>query len=253
MRSMLLTALLTLSLTACGKKGALIYPDMLLPAAPTATTATQVGSAVKIQFVLPANDRTGRKLVDLAGVKINKHESGSQTEQFCSSCMTDYRMFRKLYLDLLTDGAQRYDNLILVLDSDVTIGKTYSYSIAAFTKDGLDGFASLPVQVRPVQPTLPPILRAESFPTEIRVSLVSLPPVMGRFIGYNLYRTTQQDELPYLPLNKEPFLGKDYVDRGLERNQVYHYTARTVVKMESGSVVESPASNVVNGMLKNDE
>ena len=253
MRSLFLMITLIFSLAACGKKGVLYYPDMLVPSAPTATSVSQIGNSVKLQFVLPDEDRAGRKLLDLGGVKINKRESDSDQEQFCISCMTDYRLFRKLYLDLLTEGAYRYGKRILVLDGDVSAGKTYSYSVVPFTKDGVEGLASPQVSARVVQPTMPPILQAESFPTEIRISFVSLPSIVGRFLGYNIYRTAQQGMIPYLPINKEPLKGKDYTDSGLGRNVKYHYMARTVVEMESGNMVESPVSNIVDGMLKDDE
>jgi len=251
-RSLLLIAVL-LSLTACGKKGALYYPDMLVPDATTVTSVGQIGSSVKLQFVLPQNDRMGRKLTDLAGVKISRRQSGSQDEGACSSCTTDYHLFRTLYLDLLPEGALRDGNRILVLDGDVSVGKTYSYRVVPFTKSGLDGLASPHVSVRLVQPTLPPIVHAESFPTEIRISCVTLLPIAGSFIGFNIYRTAKEDTVPYLPINREPLTEKDYTDSGIERNVKYRYMARTLIKLETGDVVESPLSNVVDGMLKNDE
>ncbi|MEI6206142.1 MAG: hypothetical protein WCP20_05115 [Desulfuromonadales bacterium] len=253
MRSLLMIALFMFSLTACGKKGVLYYPDMLVPVAPASTSVSQSGSAIKLQFLLPDNDRTGRRLLDLAGVKINKRGSDSPQEQLCNSCMTEYRLFRKLYLDLLPNGVQRYGNRIFVLDDDVSDGKTYSYSVVPFTKDGVDGLASPQISVRLVQPVLGPVIQAESFPTEIRISFVSMASAIGTFVGYNIYRTTQQDKVAYLPINKEPLMVNDFVDSGLKRNMKYHYTVRTVVKLETGNEVESLASNVVDGMLKNDE
>jgi predicted small lipoprotein YifL len=253
MRSLPLIILFIFCLTGCGKKGALIYPDMLVPVAPTATTASQIGGSAKLQFVLPARDRTGRTLHDLAGVKISKRTSESQDLQSCSSCMTDYHLFRKLYLDVPTEGVLRFGNSILVLDGDVNAGKTYSYIVVPYTKEGFDGIASPQTSVTIVQPTPPPVLDSESFPTEIRLSFVSSLPVAGSFIGYNIYRTTQQNEATYLPINREPFTGAVYIDSALARNTRYYYVARTVLTLESGSVVESLVSNAVDGMLKNDE
>lgn len=237
-----LTVVLALSLTACGKKGALIYPDMLLPAAPAATSVSQIGSGVKLQFVLPASDRGGRRLHDLAGVKINKRKG-----------MSDEVLFLKLYLDQLPDSVQRYGNRLFMFDSAVDTGKSYSYRVVPFTKGELDGSASPPASVLLVQPTLPPVLHAESFPTEIKVSFDTRPPTVGRFIGYNLYRTTQQGVVPPLPVNREPLADKMYIDSILERNVRYLYMARTVEQLEAGGIVESPPSNVVEGILKNDE
>lgn len=250
---MLMTSILVFALTACGKKGVLYYPDMLLPAAPASNSVSQFGSAVKIQFVLPNKDLTGHKLVDLAGVKINKRESDSQEEQICKSCMTGYQLFRRLYLDLLSDDAQRYGDRIVVLDGNVTAGKTYSYNVVPFTKDDADGAASSHMSVRFVQPVPPPTINVESFPTEIRISFAGQQTDAKGFAGYNIYRVTQQNVPSYLPINRAPLTGKDYIDSGLDRNRIYRYTARTVIRLESGGIIESSVSNVVDGMLKNDE
>jgi predicted small lipoprotein YifL len=241
------------SLTACGKKGPLIYPDMLTPAAASDVSASQSGSSIKLQFVLPETDRSGSKLAALAGVKIKKREGDFNKESDCSSCMTDYHLFRTLYLDVLPEGTQRYGNRILLLDGDATIGKTYSYFVVPFTKDGADGLASNQVSVKIVQPTFPPVIRAESFPTEIKISFVTLPPILGQFLGYNIYRAAQEDLMPSLPINREPIIKNDYIDSGLERNITYRYTVRTILKLDTGSLLESPVSNLVDGMLKNDE
>lgn len=243
MRRLFLMAILGLSLTACGKKGALIYPDMLLPNAPTALSASQIGSDVTLQFLLPDTDRGGRKLTDLAGVKIGKRTGIGKEEPLW-----------KLYLELLPENVRRYGNRIFVLDKDVGTGKSYSYSIVPFNRKYLDGSpSSPPISILLVHPTIPPVIRAESFPTEIKISFESQPPTAGEFVGYNLYRTTQQGEAPHLPVNREPVKDKIYTDTALERNVKYLYMARTLEKLESGGVVESPLSNVVEGLLKNDE
>lgn len=253
MRNLFLSLILTLALSACGKKGPLHYPDMLLPGAPGAVTVSQSGSAVKLQFVLPDKDRGGRKLTGLAGVKISKRQSDLPREQLCNACLADYILFRTLDLGLLPAEVQRFSSRIVILDSDVATGKTYSYSLVPFGADGLDGSASNPVTISPVTTTPAPLIKAESFPTEIRISFASLPPPVGRFVGYNIYRRTQQDIASYLPLNREPLSGTEYIDSGLARNTPYRYTVRSVVRLENGDVIESLLSNEVAGMLKDDE
>jgi predicted small lipoprotein YifL len=244
---------ITLAMTACGKRGALVYPDMLVPAAPTAASAIQSGSGVKIQFDAPTSDRAGNRLNNLAGLKISKSESDSAPEQTCRSCMNDYRLFRKLYLDLLPNGVQRFGNRLVVLDGDVSAGWRYSYVVVPFTKDGVDGVSSAPLVVQVVKAVPAPILHAESCPTEIKLTFSGLLPVEGDLAGYNLYRAPQNDPFPHRPINKEPLGGKEYIDSGLARGVVYHYLARAAVRLPSGVVVESLVSNEVQGMLKDDE
>lgn len=242
-----------LAIAACGKKGALVYPDMLAPAATTAASVIQSGSVLKLQFDLPTSDRAGNRLNNLSGLRISKRERDPAPEQICRSCMDDYRLFRKLYLDILPDGAERFGNRLVVLDGDVRPGKLYSYVAVPFTKEGVDGTSSPQMSVQLAQEVLPPILHVESNPTEIRLSFVSLPPLDGVIVGYNLYRRTQKSTYSYLAINKEPLNGKEYVDSGLARATAYLYVARTVVRLPSGAIVESLVSNEVEGMLKDDE
>jgi predicted small lipoprotein YifL len=246
---------LSLMTAACGRKGPLIYPDMLVPAAPAAVTALQSGSSVKLQLTLPDKDRGGRPLqgMAVAGVKISRRAAETGLKDVCRSCMTDYRLFQTLYLDHLPAAAQRLGSRLVVLDGDVSSGNSYSYSIVPFTADGIDGSSSPTVDVRMV-PSLPaPALKAESFPTEIKLQFSIQALISGRLLGYNLYRSSGAGTRSYLPLNAEPLQGNEYVDRTLERGVKYRYSARALIMPETEDIAESAESDGVEGMLKDDE
>jgi hypothetical protein len=238
--------------TACGKKGALIYPDMLIPAAPTAVVAQQSGAAVKLQFNLSDKDRAGRSLRGLAGVKISRKAAETAQKEYCRACMTDYRLFRTIYLDRLPLDTQRFGSRLIVRDGDVNPGTTYSYSLVPFTDDGVDGAASAIADVH-VVPSLPaPVVKIESYPTEVKLEILSQPRMSCSLSGYNLYRSTVTGARLYLPLNSEPLKGSVYVDTSLERGVKYRYSVRELVVLPEG-VVESAESQEVEGMLKDDE
>jgi predicted small lipoprotein YifL len=74
---LLLISIVLLSASGCGKKGPLLYPDMLVPAAVSALTASQSGTNVKIAFELPGKDLAGRPIRDLAGATVFKREESS--------------------------------------------------------------------------------------------------------------------------------------------------------------------------------
>lgn len=243
----------SLMATACGRKGALIYPDMLVPAAPAAVTAQQSGSSVKLQFALPDKDRAGRSLQGVAGVRISKRAAETDQRDVCRSCMADYRLFRTLYLEHLPSTTQRFGSRLVVLDSDVSAGNTYSYSIVPFTADGVDGTSSPAVDVRMAPPLPAPVLKIESLPTEVKIQ-ISIPPLIaGRLLGYNLYRSSGAAARSYQPLNREPLQGNEYVDGALERGVKYRYSARTLIMQASGGIAESVESDWVEGMLKDEE
>lgn len=251
-RCVLLAGLL-LTATACGKKGPLLYPDMLVPAAPSAVTVQQSGSAVKLRFALPDKDRAGRPVQGVAGVKINRRVVETAQKDVCRSCMTDYRLFRTLYLDLLPAETQRFGNSLVILDNDVSAENSYSYSIVPFTTDGVDGASSPTPSVRVVAPLPAPVLKIETLPTEVKLFFSSQTLLTGRLLGYNLYRSTADKARSYQPLNREPLKGNEYTDVGLERGVKYRYSARSLIVLELGDIAESAESNEVEGMLKDDE
>jgi hypothetical protein len=246
-------AALLLNTAACGKKGALLYPDMLVPDAVTSVVTYQSGASVKLLFNVPENDRAGRKLADLAGVRISRQVQDALQEQACRTCLTDYQLFRTLYLDLLPEGTHRSGNRILYVDGEITTGKRYSYSLVPFTKGGISGPASNPTATDVIPALPPPVIQAESFPTEIKLTFPDTPPEVGSLVGYNLYRTTTKGEYPLMPINREAMSATVYLDSRLQRGVRYYYSARALVKLGSGAVVESRASNEVEGILKDDE
>ncbi len=244
---------LSLMATACGRKGALIYPDMLIPAAPAAVTALQSGSVVKLQFALPDKDRAGRPVKGVAGVKISRRAAEADRKDVCRSCTTDYSPFLTLYLDHLPATTQRSGNRLILLDSDVTAGNAYSYSIVPFTEDRIDGAPFTTSDVRVTQPLPAPVLKIESLPAEIKLHISSQPQIAGRLLGYNLYRSSAATARSYEPLNRELLKGNEYVDAALERGVKYRYWARALMLQVSGDIAESAESDGVEGMLKDDE
>jgi len=238
---------------ACGRKGALIYPDMLVPAAPAAASGQQSGSAVKLQFVLPDKDMSGRPVKGVASVKISRMASEAGQKDVCRSCLTDYLPLRTLYLDHLPTDTQRFGNRLVMLDSDVKTGYSYSYRIVPFTVDDVEGAPAAISGVGVAPPVSGPDLKIESFPTEIRLQFATQPPLFGRLLGYNLYRSTAASGRSFQPLNSLPLTGNEFVDSGLERGVKYLYSARLLSELTTGNVVESLESAEVVGGLKDDE
>lgn len=245
--------LAALLLAGCGKKGPLVYPDMLVPAAPADVTAQQRGASMKLSLVLPSRDLAGRTFSGLAGVKIFKRDETAGQIPGCNACTTGFALFKTLNLELLPPGVQRSGSLVLLLDSDVEAGRSYVYRVQTFTGDNREGAASTSAAVAMVPAPLPPILQAFSQPTEIHLEFTTPPPRDGVIAGYNIYRTTKGETFSLIPLNRAPIAGNRYVDVGLERATVYIYAVRSVVRLPAGVMIESLASNEVEARLKDDE
>lgn len=248
-----LVAGLSLLAGACGRKGALVYPDMLVPAAPS-VTARQSGAAVKLQFSIPAKDRSGQSVQGLAGMKISRRVHDAGQKDVCRSCTTDFTLFRTIYLELLPHDIQRFGNQMILVDSDIHAGNLYSYRVVPFLADGVEGAASTVADVSVSIPLSPPVVSIESQPTEVKLHLsMSSMGSAGQVLGYNLYRTSAPAVRSYLPLNSEPVRGNDYTDSSLERGVRYRYSATALIVQETGTVVESRESDAVEGILKDDE
>ncbi len=248
-----LVAGVSLMVTACGRKGPLIYPDMMVLAAPAAVTGQQSGSVVKIQCALPDKDRAGHPAKDLTGVRISRKTDSSDQKNVCRACTADYTPLRTVYLASLPVTAQRFGNRLIVLDSDVSAENTYSYRIVPFTADGVDGASSAIVSVRMATPLPAPEIKVETFPTEIKLQFTLQSLRAGKLIGYNLYRSYMAARQSFQPLNREPLKSGEYVDSVLERGVTYRYSARALIMPASGDVVESSESPAVEGKLKDDE
>ncbi len=244
---------LSLITVACGKKGPLIYPDMLVPAAPTAVSVQQSGAVVKLQFEIPGRDRTGRPLHGVSGVKISRRTAEVDQKNVCKSCSTDYRLFQTLYIDHLPTNTQQFGSRLIVIDGDVSAENIYSYLIVPFTADGVDGVSSLAAEASVTVPPPAPDLKIQSFPTEVKFQISSQPLMPGRLLGYNLYRWSVATARSYQPLNREPIKGNEYVDSSLERGVKYRYSVRALMVLAAGDIAESAESNEVEGMLKDDE
>jgi hypothetical protein len=245
--------IVVVAIAACGKKGPLIYPDMLLPAAPSGMTARQYGNSVKLTFVLPSKDLAGRNFIGLTAVKILKRDEPAGQSSGCSACMTDFSLFRTLNLEFLPPEAQRYGSLLMLLDGDVQTGRTYTYRVSTVTNDNQEGGLSAPVAAVMATAPLPPVVHVISQPTEIQLEFVGLPPGEGGILGYNVYRTIKGEIFSLQPLNREPLADNRFADTGLERGSTYVYAVRTVVRLPSGGTAESGLSNEVEGKLKDDE
>lgn len=251
MRRIALLLMISLLLTACGKKGALIYPDMLVPASPGSFSAMQSGDHVKLSFALPNKDRAGRRVHDIAGAKIFRLESPSGQAPVCRNC-TGYELFRTFYPEIPGD-ARQYGSLVVMLDGNVRQEREYTYKAVAFTRDGIDGEATAPLHVAMAPLPPPPSLRITPTITELRLEFKGGVPAGSTLVGYNLYRKQKGEPWPYLPLNAKPLAAAEFVDTGLDRRETYHYVARSVLRLPTNQTVESLPSNEVEGILKNDE
>lgn len=242
-----LWTLLAASLVGCGKKGPLIPPEALAPAAVSDLKLAQKGEFFQLSWSRPAREEGGGPLRDLAGFRIFKREVLPPAED-CEACPDAYRLLKGVDLDYLQE-VRRSGDLFFFNDNDVRLGKTYQYKAVAVKKDGTPSRESNRARRTKVEPPLPPVLQAASTPTGINLEFVAIPyPEGGAIQGYNIYRWRAGEAMPIKPLNDKPVTGNTFEDLRLAMGTVYTYAVRTVASV-AGESVESVPSNEVSGAL----
>jgi predicted small lipoprotein YifL len=239
--------ILCVTLCACGRKGPLIPPEALVPAAISDLKVAQQGELFRISWSRPAREEGGGPLRDLAGFQLFKREVLPPAED-CEECPSAYRLLKAVDLDYLQE-VRRSGDLFLLSDAELRQGKTYQYKAVSLKRDGTPSRESNRARRKKVEPPLPPVLQTNSTPTGVLLEFVAIPfPEGGVIQGYNVYRRRQGEPMPLRPLNAAPVSGNTYEDLHPERGTVYSYAVRTVALVD-GESVESISSNEMEGAL----
>ncbi len=246
-----LTVVGLLALTGCGKKGPLIYPDLLVTEAPQSVQLEQRGNSLELSFNLPAKDRRGHGLTEPFVVQVQRRELAPGDQGQCGERPKDYQPAIRIDPEF-PDPAMKFGNRVVLLDSDVRHGKRYQYRLVAVSRDGEYG---VPAEtVRAMVCTVPPAPAITAKTVQggiIRLDLHGEVPDNAELVGYAIYRAEAGASLPFLPLATT--LGTAYYeDQSVQRGVTYHYAARMVLRRWDDLVVSSELSPVVTTTLSDD-
>ncbi len=234
------------SVSACGKKGALVPPEALVPAPATDLQVRQQGDGFRISWTAPGKEERGRPLRDLAGFRLYRHEV-LQPGEDCLACPESWLLVRNIDLEYLRD-VQRSGDRFFCVDRDVKSGTSYRYSVTAASRRGAVGRPAFGEPRKKVSAPFPPILQAVPSPTAVTLEFVAIPPPGSSRVGFNVYRQRSGEPAPAAPLTPAPVPGPTFTDQQLDRNVNYRYTVTAVVRVD-GEEVESGPSNEVDASL----
>ncbi|MBU5611406.1 LPS translocon maturation chaperone LptM [Geomonas azotofigens] len=243
--ALFLAAALSL-LSGCGKKGALIPPEALVPAPIGTLAVAQKGAEFQVSWTGPGKQEKGGKLEDLSGFLLFRRNVLPPGED-CEECPNAYRQLALVDLDL-PEGARQVGSLWIYDDFDLRKGQAYQYKVRSFTRKGAQSKDSNKVRRTAVTPPLPPVLEAAGSPNEVTLNFVALPPEQGTAAGYNVYRSKKGEPMPLTPLNKAPLTGNSYQDKEVILGLTYDYAVTSVATVD-GQTVESAPSNVAEAGL----
>lgn len=245
--AMLVLAALALSVAAgCGKKGALIPPEALVPAPVGNLEVAQKGARLQVSWSAPGKQEGGAPLRDLAGFLLFRRLLLSPAED-CEECPTAYSQLARIDLDY-PQGVRRVGSLFIYDDSEVKRGNRYQYKLRSFTTQAAQSRDSNRARHRFIAPPSAPVVEALSSPTGVVLAFVASAPAEGSLIGYNIYRSKTAGEVPLSPLNAAPLTGTTYEDKVLLAGVPYHYTVTSVAGL-NGETFESAPSNSVAGSI----
>lgn len=243
MRLLAVLALLPLILSGCGKKGALVPPEALVPAPIADLRVAQKGEQFLVSWSRPTREEAGGGVRDLSGFRVLRREVLPEGED-CEQCPDAYRTVRNVDLEYLREVSRR-GNLYFFSDGDVVTGKVYQYKAISLKRDGAVSRDSNKPRKKKIVPPGAPQLQTRSVPGGVELSWGpgALPPETV-LIGYNLYRRRGEEPVSPFPINDTLLTDSRYVDRHLDPRTAYHYLVRSIAR--SGvEVAESVPSNEV--------
>lgn len=238
----LLLAMGTMFLSACGRKGALMPPEALVPGTVESLRVVQKGEIFEISWSQPSKEQSGRPLRNLAGFRLLKREV-LPAEVDCSSCPDSWQLLSSVELDF-PGGIKKIGNYFIYLDKGLKSEAKVEYRVLAFSRNG---GISRPVTTesrKKVAPPTPPLLKATGLPTAIRLDFV-LPAVdWGASNGFNIYRRQPDEQSSPFPINPVPVTSTEWEDKLLQYGKKYIYSATTITTRNGQQVESAPSEEV---------
>ncbi|HYA85600.1 MAG TPA: hypothetical protein VEI57_00840 [Nitrospirota bacterium] len=223
-----LALMLTIT-TACALK-----TDPLIPASPRPEQVKNIkavtrDSVVFLSWPVPTKNVEGvsMKPADILLFRVYRAEFGRERKK------ARYKQYAELKMASPAPAGVR-NGIVVWPDPNVNYGNIYGYRIRALSVRGGISNQSEEVRISPLLGPAPPrdvkafggdnydLLTWETVTTWVDGS-----PYKG-FVGYNIYRGTEQGIYDEPPLNKEPFTATSYKDAGAINNRTYYYIVRSV-------------------------
>lgn len=223
-------------LAGCGRKGALLPPEALVPAAVQDLKVQQSGNEFRLTWSAPDREKGGRPLRDLSGFRLYKRIIAGDGSD-CSECPDAWNLLASV--DAANpQGAGRSGPVFTHFDREIPSGQTSQYRLVAFSNSG----GVSPPATSPLRkfrsPLPPPALKAAALPASIRLDFAYPADGQNRVAGFNVYRRQDKKTAPLLPVNPLPIKETVWEDMQVAFGQSYSYSATALLEI-NGETVES--------------
>jgi predicted small lipoprotein YifL len=245
MKKFLLLFLLVITLASCGKRGALVAPEALVPAPIKDLRLEQKGNRFQVCWSGPGKQEWGGPLGNLAGFRVLRREVLPPNED-CETCPSAYRQVKSVDPEYLQD-ILRLGSLYCFFDAELLDGRTYQYKVISIDTDGAVSKDSNRVRRKKVVPPAPPELSAVPAPhgVVLRWKQGALP-AGAALEGFTVFRKQGAEFMPLFPIAVLAADATQFEDPHMEHGVQYVYAVRTVAGI-GGEKVESDLSNEVEG------
>jgi len=236
---------IALLLTACGKRGPLVAPEALVPAAINDLQVEQKGNRFLVCWSRPGKEEWGGTLEDLAGFRVLRRDV-LPPDQDCEECPNAYRQIKLIDPEYLGDVLQ-FGARYCLFDSELLNGKAYQYKVVSFEPDGATSKSSNKVRRSKIVPPAPPEISAQQTPDGVTLQWKSpaLPPDVA-LEGFSIYRKQANGVMSLSPFAIVKSDATSFADPHMEHGVRYFYAVRTLVK-SGPDLTESDFSNEVEG------
>jgi len=243
----ILFLMVVFSLVACGKRGPLVPPESLVPAAIRDLKVDQKGNRFLVCWSEPSKLESGSKLEGIAGFRVFRREV-LPPDQDCEDCPSAYLLQRNVDPEYLQDVfhiGSRY----CFSDTELTDGKTYQYKVITVDADGVSGKDSNKARREKTVPPATPRLFATTIPTGVVIHWEPAQGMTGMTLeGYSVYRKREGGSMPLFPVATVAADSNRFEDKEMEHGVKYVYGIRAIARTGS-ETVESEMSNLVEGMF----
>jgi len=239
---LIVSLLLVMMTTACGKKGPVRPKLTSQPQAPSEVTLKQQGNLFVLAWTIPAKNEDGSPIEDLQGFRILRLTYDAN--EACPTCRDPQEKVAELDLDYPNPG-QRIGQRIYWRDTTILPGSGYRYAIVPLSIGGQVGSMAsihLAAQEAPAEPSA---LQAVAGDTQAQLSWTAPAlPAGSQLVGYNLYRRTGQRPFPIVAVNVEPLKETRLTDRGLDNDRTYEYRVSAVTERDGQQLESRPTPGV---------
>jgi len=245
-----------LSIAGCAKMGEPQPPEIFIPEAAVDLTANQRADTILLRVSIPRRNTNGSEVTTLQNVDVYRHAADTSRIRHSNPISAD-QFWREAEQILsipetrISEYAQQdlliFEDRFSGLEQSLIYTHAFRYAVLFVNnKKQAAGFSNQAL-IAPVRmPPSPTGLVAKVTETSIDLQWeAALENIEGtdteRISGYNIYRSTERDRIPPIPVNPAPLKRPEYNDVQFNFDRTYYYRVSVIDGLR-----DSPAESLLS-------